>query len=192
VKQDDGVVIIEAPISSGYSAQVIAEVERRFPGAKIKAAISTSDAWPHLGGIREYVARGIPLYILDINQPIINRILNAAFKTHSDRLAKNPIKADLRIVSSKTVIGNGNNCLELYPIRTESGERMLMVYLPETKLLYGADLVQPQADGTFFMPQYLSELQAAVKREGLVVERVFAIHAPVIEWSKIVNAITAY
>ena len=65
VKQSDGVVIIEAPISSGYSAKVMEEAARRFPGAAIKAVITTSDAWPHLAGIREYVARGIPVYALD-------------------------------------------------------------------------------------------------------------------------------
>jgi hypothetical protein len=50
VRQTDGVIIIEAPISSGYSDKVIAEAKRRFPGLPIKAVISTSDAWPHIGG----------------------------------------------------------------------------------------------------------------------------------------------
>jgi hypothetical protein len=30
----------------------------RYPGVKVKAVVTTSDAWPHLGGVREYVARG--------------------------------------------------------------------------------------------------------------------------------------
>ena len=31
IKQDDGIVILEAPISSGYSAKVIAEAKNAFP-----------------------------------------------------------------------------------------------------------------------------------------------------------------
>jgi hypothetical protein len=75
VKQDDGIVVIEAPISSNYSVQVMAEVKRRYPNEKIKAVISTSDAFPHFGGLREYVAAGIPVYVLDVNQPIISRLI---------------------------------------------------------------------------------------------------------------------
>ena len=56
VRQPDGVVVIEATTSGPYSAAVIAAAEKRFPGAKIKAVVTTSDAWPHVGGIREYVS----------------------------------------------------------------------------------------------------------------------------------------
>ena len=53
-------------------------------------------------------------------------------------------------------------------MRTESGERMTMVYFPEHKLLYGSDLVQQRRDGSFFVPEYLSELIDAVRRENLI------------------------
>src|SRR5262245_3840334 len=182
VRQPDGVVVLEAPISSGYSAKVIAEVERRFPNVPIKAVITTSDSWPHFGGVREYVARGVPVYALDLNRPILERLIAAPH--HSpDLLARSPHKPNFRIVSQKTVIGTGPNRLEVYPIRTESGERMLMVYLPEHQILYGSDLVQgPLPDGLYFMPQYLSELMDAAKREGLSVSTVFAMHAGPTPW----------
>jgi hypothetical protein len=61
VRQEDEIVLIEAPISSGYSAKVIAEGHRRFPDENIKAVITTSDSWPHLAGIRQYVAEGVPI-----------------------------------------------------------------------------------------------------------------------------------
>ena len=185
IKQTDGIVVLEAPISSGYSAKVIEEVRRRFPDSKIKAVISTSDAFPHFGGLREYIGRGIPAYILDVNQPIIERLLNADYKTIPDALVKNGRKAKLNIVKAKTVIGTGANRLELYPVRTETGERMIMVYAPEHKILYGSDLVQPQPDGTFFMPQYVTELLDAAKRENLRVEKVFAMHSEILPWSNL-------
>src|SRR5262249_23229491 len=151
---------------------------------KIKAVISTADAFPHFGGLREYVAAGIPVYILDLNQPLISRLILSNYKTLPDNLEKNPERkrSRLNIVSKKTVIGSGQNQLELYPIRTETGERMIMIYAPTLKVLYGADLVQPLPSGGFFMPQYISELKEAADREKLDVERVFAMHAPVLEW----------
>jgi len=191
VRQPDGVVIIEAPISSGYSDKVIAEAKKRFPGAPIKAVISTSDSWPHFGGIREYVARHIPVYALDLNRPILERLISSPHHSNPDSLERAPgTKAQFRIVSSKTLIGSGPNRLEIYPIRTETGERMLMVYFPEHKLLYGADLLQRMPDGSFFMPEYLLELSEAAQREKLSVERVFAIHLSVRPWAEIEAAIS--
>ena len=189
IKQSDGIIILESPISSSYSAKVIEEATRRFPNTKIKVVISTSDAFPHFGGLREYIGRGIPAYILDVNQPIIERLLNAEYKTFPDALAKNGRKAKLNIVKAKTVIGTGANRLELYPVRTETGERMMMVYAPEHKILYGSDLVQAQPDGTFFMPQYITELLDAAKRENLKPEKVFAMHSEILPWSNLEKAV---
>lgn len=190
VRQVDGLVILEAPISSGYSAKVIAEAERRFPNVPIKAVVSTSDSWPHIGGVREYVARGIPVYALDLNRPILERLISAPYHIAPDALARTPRKPNFRVVSQRTVIGTGANRLELYPVRTETGERMIMVYLPEHKLLYGSDLVQgPGPDGSFFMPEYLSELMDAAKRERLSVNSVFAMHAGLTPWTKITEAV---
>jgi len=49
VRQDDGLVIIDAPISAGYSRRVLDEAARRFPGMKVKALI-TSTSWGPLIG----------------------------------------------------------------------------------------------------------------------------------------------
>lgn len=188
VRQPDGIIVIEAPISSGYSANVIEEAQKRFPGMPIKAVITTSDAWPHFGGIREYVARGISVYALDLNRPILERMLNSPRKIHPDTLETNRRKANFHIVSAKTIIGDGPNRIEVYPIRGESSERMLMVYFPQHGLLYGSDLIQKRPDGTFFMTQYLSELADAVKNENLNVKSVFAMHAEMLPWTEITSA----
>lgn len=189
VRQDDGVIIIEAPISAKYAAQVIAEAERRFPGVPIKAVISTSDAWPHVAGIREHAAREIPIYALDLNQKLLERVLASSHRNHPDSLARRPRAPRFHAVANKTVVGAGKNRLEIYPIRGEGSERMLMVYFPEHGLLYGSDLIQQYPDGSFFMPQYLSELVAAVRENKLVVQTVFAMHARAMPWNDIVAAV---
>jgi glyoxylase-like metal-dependent hydrolase (beta-lactamase superfamily II) len=190
IKQPDGIVVIEAPISSSYSAKVIAEAEKRFPGVPVKAVVTTVDAFPHIAGLREYAARGIPVYALDLNEPIIKRLLAAPYKTYPDALAQKPRKAQIKIVREKAVIGTGENRLEIYPIRGESSDRMLMIYAPAQKILYASDLVQPARKGGFFMPQYLSELADAVSRENLQVEKVFAMHAGSTDWADILKAVS--
>jgi len=189
VKQDDGLIIIEAPLSSGYSSRVLDEAQRRFPGVKVKAVVSTSDAWPHIGGLREYVARGVPLHVLDLNRPLVERLLKSPRTLTPDALAKSPRSAVIRPVGARTILGSGKNRLELVPVRTETGERMLFVWFPEHRLLYTSDLVQPLPDGAFFNVQQVAETVDVAAREKLEVARVFGMHLSASEWSSLTAAV---
>ena len=186
VRQDDGVVILEAPISAAFSAQVLDEAKRRFPGVPVKAAVTTSDSWPHFGGIREYAARGIPIYLLDHNVPQIRRALDSPHRFHPDALAKNPKAAILEPVASRTVLGKGPNRIELYPVRGETGERMMLAFLPETGLLWASDLFQAGRDGP---PEYVWEILEAARREKLEVKTVVAMHSDPTPWTKLVEIV---
>jgi hypothetical protein len=191
VQQPDGLVILEAPISPAHTRALFAEAHRRFPDIQIKAVITTSDAWPHFGGIREVVAKGIPIYAVDLNQPLLTRFINAPFSQSPDTLAQSPKPARFHWVSEKTVIGTGPNQLELYPMRNASGERMMMVYFPGHKLLYTSDLVQPGRNATFFMMEYVLEAFDAAKRENLSINRFFGMHMPLTPWAEVQKALVA-
>jgi hypothetical protein len=186
VRQPDGVVVLEAPISSGYSARVIDEAKRRFPDVPVKAVVTTSDSWPHFGGIREYVARGIPVYLLDLNVPQIRRALESPHRSHPDALAKAPRDAVLRLVVAKTVVGEGPNRIELYPFRGESGERMMMAFLPGAGVLYASDLYQSGRNGP---PEYAWEVADAVRREHLEVKTMFAMHSDPAPWQSLLDLV---
>jgi hypothetical protein len=191
VRQEDGLVILEAPISSEYSVLVLEEAARRYPGEQVKAVITTSDAWPHLAGVREYVSRGITVYASALNQPILERLLEADYSSRPDALSRDQRRGQFVWVDAPVAIGSGANRLELMPMRGEGSERMLMAWFPEHKLLYASDMVQRLRDGTFFMPQYLSEVLDAVEREGLSPERVFAMHLSPTAMEEIREAVLA-
>ena len=182
VGQSDGVVILEAPISSGFSGKAIAEAERTFPGKKIKAVITTSDAWPHVAGLREYVARGIPVYALDLNRTIIERILNEPRTVKPDALSQNNRTATIHWVSDKTVLGTGPNRMEIYPLRGATTERQMMVYFPEHQMLYGSDAFQRQPGQQLWLPQTVSEVFDAVAAHELVVGKFFMMHMDLSDW----------
>ena len=192
IRQDDGVVIVEGPISSGYSARVLDEVARRFPGAPVKAVITTSDAWPHIGGMREYVARGLPLYALDHNRAILERLFAAPRRLVPDALARAPKPVRATWVGQRLAVGSGTNRFELIPLRTITGERQMAAWFPETKLLYCSDLFQRDPKGGFFLPQMVSEIVAVAAREGLTPTTAFAMHLPPTPWAEIEKAAASY
>lgn len=184
VRQADGVVVIEAPISAGYSARVIAEAARRFPGARIKAVITTTDFWWHVAGLREYIARGIPIYVLDRNLHVVRERAAARHTMDPDSLSRSPRAAIVRVVHARTVIGTGENRLEVIPFRTEGMDRMQMVYLPGRHLLYTAEAVQLYPSG-LFLPQTAFEAVAAAGREGLTPDRFIGMHVPATPWGRL-------
>ncbi len=185
VQQDDGTVLLESPLSSTYISGVLDEAKRRYPDSPVKAVLSTSDSWPHVGGIRQVVAAGLPVYILDLNQPLLDRVIAAPHTLHPDALAQSPKSPHWKIVAGKTVIGSGDNRMELYPLRGPSTERQYMVYFPAHKLLYASDTLVLNEDGSLYDPELTREVAAAVARENLDVTTVFAMHQTPIPWSQV-------
>lgn len=163
VRQDDGVVVIDAPISAGYSKQVLAYAARRFPDLPVKAVITSTAFYWHIAGIREYAAKGIPIYVRDRNVPIIRRLLAAPHTLVPDDLARDPGKPIIRAISARTVIGHGKNAIVLWPIRYAT-QPMLMTYIPDAHLLHTAEMVQPLGpNGSILYPESLIELEYSVR-----------------------------
>jgi len=189
VELDDGVLILEAPMSNGYSSQVMADVSTRFPGKKIKGVVTTSDSWPHIGGLREYAARGVPIYVLDLNEPIVRRLLTHRHSLHPDSLARAARTPLLHVVRAPLTLGSGDRAVRLIPYRTATAERQMMVYFPARHLLYTSDLFSRRASGEFFLPEYLAEAMGAVRREGLGVDIVFGMHLAPTPWADVIEAI---
>ena len=178
-----GVYVVEAPISSGYSRGVMEHVAKQGP---VLGVISTSDAWPHVGGLRQYAAAGTPIYALDLNAPLIGRILAAPFDTRPDDLARQPRAAHLRLISNPTTIGRGADAFRILPFRSATGERQMALYWPAHRLLYTSDLIAVQSNG-LWLPQGRDEVAGLIAREVLDVESVFGMHYGPVAWADVLE-----
>ncbi len=191
VKQSDGIVILEAPISGIYTQGVIEEARKLYPGTPIKAVLSTSDSWPHTGGVRFAVSQGLSVYILDLNRPLLDKMVAAPHKLDPDALQNLKTSKTPRwnIVSGKETVGVGENRVELYPVRGASTERQYMVYFPDSRLLYASDTLSLNGDGSLYDPELMHEVVQAVKRANLKVDTVFAMHQGPMPWSQVLDLI---
>ena len=189
VKQGDGIVLLESPLSGTYMAGVIDKAKQQNPGQPLKAVLSTSDSWPHVGGVRQVVALGLPVYILDLNKPLLERLVESPRHLQPDLLAQSARLPVWRIVSRKVQVGVGANRMELYPLRGVSTERQYMVYFPEHKLLYASDTLALNPDGSLYAPELMREVMDAVKRENLAVTTVFAMHQEPVPWTQVTGLV---
>lgn len=182
VDDGDGLTILDPVNDSAFTAAFL----KRLPQKPVRAVVPTDDAWPHFGGARGYAAAGAKFYSLDLNTPILQKLLGAAYVSSPDAWAVKKKRASIHSFKAPMSLGKGANRMVLYPIRGEGSERMVMVYFPAHKLLYGTDLLQAQGEG-FFFPQYARELADAVSREKISVETVFGQHLAPIPWKKVTD-----
>lgn len=194
VIQSDGIVVIEGAIASGYSKQHLDYLKKTYPNKPIKAVAATSDAWPHIGGIREFAAEEIPIFTHQLNQPIINVLLAADRSLNPDSQETHPKQANFNLIAHKQTLNDQETPIEIYPVNGEAGERMIALYFPRQKVLYASDLLQMTGRNRdqFFAPQYLSEVKALVDRHGLEVNTVFAMHLSPIPWTNVLEALKSY
>ncbi|OOG43657.1 MBL fold metallo-hydrolase [Rhodanobacter sp. C05] len=191
IKQDDGVLVLEAPISPYYVAGVLAKARSAFAGMPVKAVLSSSDSWPHMAGVREAVAEDLPVYILDLNQPLLDRLVAAPHRLQPDHLQAAPRAPQWHVISGRQEIGSGANRVVIYPLRGASTERQYMVYFPQHKLLYASDTLALNADHTLYDPELMHEVVQAVAREHLEVTTVYAMHEGPTPWSEVVHLVDA-
>lgn len=189
VESGDGLYLLEAPISATYVQGIVDMAKRLHPENPIKAVLSTSDSWPHVGGVREAVGLGLPVYILDLNRALLDRMTTAPHSLHPDLLATSGKRPEWRTVSAKISVGSGANRMELYPLRGASTERQYMVYFPEHQILYASDTLALNDDGTLYDPELMREVAAAVEREELMVTTVFAMHQGPMPWTQVIALI---
>ena len=179
IRERDGIVILDASQSNARSRAVLGQAARLFPGVPISAVVTTASAWMQIGGVREYVSRGIPIYALDVNAARVRAVVAAPYVTYPDSLARARRAAILRVVHDPITLGSGVNQIQLLPVA--SGD--LLVYWPVRRWLYASDMIVPAT----FEPNYNAAraegLRRAVATLGIRVDSVFAFHLPLAAWS---------
>jgi hypothetical protein len=160
--------------------RVLDQVARDFPGKPVKAAVSTSDAWPHIGGAPEVMARGIPVYHLDANGPILERLAQA-----------NGVEGELRPVSDAVTIDGDRNDIVLFPLGGLGSERMMAARIADAGLLYGSDTLQLDETGAPLSHArlYAYDLVKYSCERGLGTQRAFAMHAEPAAYAAIAEAV---
>jgi hypothetical protein len=186
IRQGQGVLLLEAPISPTYTESVLDRARELYPKAPVTGVLSTSDSWPHVAGVREAVAEGLPVYILDLNRPLLDRMMAAPHRQAPDRLQQHPRAPLWIVVSDRLEVGSGPNRMVLFPLRGAATERQYMVYFPEHRLLYASDTVVVDADKhRVYDPELTLEVVAAVKREHLAVDTLYGMHQAPIAWAEL-------
>jgi glyoxylase-like metal-dependent hydrolase (beta-lactamase superfamily II) len=178
----DHVMVFDAPEPFPYAAateSVLRKIKETLPAKPVKFLVLTHHHSDHAGGARGYIAEGIPIVTTPGNRGIVERLAAAPFTVVQDALARNNRKPVFELVTDKKrVFGEEGQRVELYDIGpSPHANEMLIAYLPKEKLLFQADLVLVNQDGTLpAASDSTVHLAEKIQQLGLNVEKIVGAH----------------
>lgn len=172
VEQEDGLVLVETPISPASTQHLLMRIGERWPGVPVKAAVVAADALTQFGGVAALAEAGIPVYVSAQSEQVFDALVSA----HTGR-------PDWQViyVNQPTPIGSGPNRLEVTPGQGVNTSGTLLAWFPEHALLYGGSTLFPPGM-TLTGAHSAWEIRAAVDRAGWDVREAFSMFMPVTAW----------
>jgi hypothetical protein len=175
----DTVVVFDATQSEERARADSAWIARLFPGRHAVVVVVTDLAWPHVSGVRFWVASGATIASRNISEPFLKAVVDRQWLLSPDKLERDRARALLHFLPVRDSLHVAG--ITLYPIDGIGSEGALMAYFPVDRLLWASDYVQDLTAPTL----YVSDVVAAACRVGVAPERGAAEHVPPFSWSTI-------
>lgn len=200
VEQQDGVIVVEAPLDGQRSQAILDWVALEFPGKPVSHTVVTHHHLDHAGGLRRFVAEGSSIVLAQQGEDFFrNEVLAGQCAVLPDALAQGPREADIVSVPSagSTVFDDVQNPVVTYQVETEHAQDMLLVYLPNQGILFNSDLYNPlpkalqgMAD-PYFRPAEILDLAAGLETFGVMPTIMAGGHGGVTTWAQFVVDLAA-
>src|SRR5579884_786937 len=177
----DEVFLFDATQSEARAREDAEAIEKLFPGSRKITVVVTDLAWPHVSGLRYWVANGATVVSHKAARNFLQQVIDRRWTLSPDYLEQHRKGVKLKFVGVDGAYSLAGGAITVHPIDGIASEVALMAFLKADGFLWASDFVQTVDEPT----QYASEVWQAVQREGLHPERTAAEHLPLTPWSKI-------
>jgi glyoxylase-like metal-dependent hydrolase (beta-lactamase superfamily II) len=182
--QRDTVFVLDAQTSAVRAQQDSVWIGKVFPGKHPVVLVVTDLAWPHISGVRYWVALGTPVVSHRASRDFLTQVIDHRWTVEPDLLEKRRTTAKLRFHAVEDRLDLGGGAVRLHPIDGVGSEGAIMAYIPSDRFLYAGDYIQPGGPGSF-SAVYAREVRAAVERAGFTPERFIAMHMKLGQWTDV-------
>ena len=152
-----------------------------FPGHHPVVLVVTDLAWPHVAGVRAWVARGAIVVGHRAARGFLERVVNRRWTLSPDLLERRRAHAVFRFRAVTDSMSLAGGDIVVFPIDGVASEVALAAFVRPAKFLWASDFVQDVSAPT----QYVDEVAAAVRRVGVSPSVVAAEHMKLIPWSRV-------
>lgn len=177
IDQAGGLVVVEAPLSEARSDAVLAKIREQFPGRPITGVINTHTHFDHAGGLRTYVAEGIPVITHARNAAYYRRAWAAPRTIAPDRLAASKRAPRFRTLTTRLVLRDARNPIEIHTlVGSGHNDAFAMVFLPKAGVLIEGDAWNPAATRPATASPLWLNLHDNIERLKLPAQRIAPLH----------------
>lgn len=171
VEMGEYLIVVEAPQDDTHALAVLDTLRQRFPTKPVRFVVNTHFHSEHAGGLRAYVAADTIVVTSALNVPLFQDAFRALHTQVPDSLHRRPRIAVIEAVKNeRKFFVDENRVVIVYPIETVHVDGMLIVYLPEERLLFVADLFTPGAVRQ--VAEWSRDLLNAIERYDLAVDSI--------------------
>lgn len=167
--------------SSSTGRKLLQVIRENISEKPVRYAALTHFHSDHAGGIRPFIDAGATVLASPATASVINSAATSPFTLEPDELTGKNTKPVIEIVKNKMTISDGSMEVQLIDVgENPHAEGMLVVYLPNQKILYQSDLFEPTNLTVFPNKSRLPVMKWFVgwlDDSGLDVDKIYAIHA---------------
>jgi glyoxylase-like metal-dependent hydrolase (beta-lactamase superfamily II) len=154
IEQQNGIVILEAPLYEQRSEAILAWAKTTFPTKSVTHVIATHFHTDHAAGLRRFVAAGAKIVVGAAEAGFFKEVFRASSTVLPDALSKAPKAAVVITVpdDGSFTIDDPTNPVIAYHVQSEHAAGMLMGYLPTQKTVFQSDLYNPSSPAAVLPP----------------------------------------
>jgi hypothetical protein len=156
-------------------------IARLFPGHHPIVLVVTDLAWPHVAGVRAWVARGATIVSHRAARSFLERVVDRRWTLEPDLLERRRAHVAFRFRAVSDTLSLAGGDIVVFPIDGVASEVALAAFIRPARFLWASDYVQDLDAPT----QYVDEVVAAVRRTGLSPSKVAAEHTPLADWARV-------
>ncbi|MEP6495037.1 MAG: hypothetical protein ABJF01_20285 [bacterium] len=153
-----------------------------FPGRHPIVVVITDLAWPHVAGVRAWVARGATIVSHRAARSFLTQVVNRRWTLAPDLLERRRASVSFRFRAVGDSLRLAGGDITLFPIDGAASEVALAAFVRPGRFLWASDFIQNVSAPT----QYLDDVFAAVTRMGISPANVAAEHAPLTAWERLI------
>jgi hypothetical protein len=174
--QRDTVFVFDSPGGEDRARLEHERVGQLFPGHHPTVFVAMNPVWPHIAGLRYWVAHGATVVA---SQPIVSylrSVLARRWTELPDDYERVRVQPTIRAVSDSALLAGGQ--VRLYPMDGIEGETVLLAYIAPSRFVWATDHIQDTASDNI----YVREVRQTVAHHELSPVATSGPHFRVIPW----------
>ncbi len=139
VDSGDYVTVLDALVSPEMGRRLLQKIEEILPGKPVRELVLTHHHFDHSAALITFMANGAKIMATAGNEAFVRRVASAP-RVRFDGVSE--IVPDIRVVSNGDSFGTGINRFEVYDVGPNHADEILIVFFPNQKLIYVADIYE--------------------------------------------------